>query len=105
MGTNYSDLSNEQLADQVRQSEIDLVSDKFSHSMNQLENTAQLKVARRNIAAMKTEIRRREIEQGLPKASMLNGTFAATSVGAGASEAGDDSSFLKGIVDKISGKE
>ncbi len=105
MGTNYSDLTNEQLAAQVRQGEIDMVSAKFSHSMNQLENTAQLKVARRNIAAMKTEIRRREIEQGLSKASVLNGIVAGRNAGAAAGDSGDDTGFIKGIVDKISGKE
>lgn len=106
MGTSYSDLTNEQLADQVRQNEMDMVTAKFSHSMNQLENTAQLKIARRKIAAAKTEIRRREIEQGLPKASVLNGIVAGNNVGADAAgDSGDDTSFLKGIVDKISGKE
>jgi len=98
------EMSDEQLVHRVLQAERDLVAARFRHSMNQLENTATLRVIRRNIARWRTEARRREAEAELPKDTLLG--RHARSFGADAAEAGDapaeKGGFLSGIVDKLS---
>ena len=51
----FTDLTDEQLVHKVLQVERDLVTARFKHSMNQLENTARLRVLRRDIARLQTE--------------------------------------------------
>ena len=103
----YAELSDQELVHRVLQAERDLVSSRFKHSMNQLENTATLRRIRREIARLRTEARRREQSNDLPKDSLLPqhaGTF-----GAGAGQQGEASAekggFLSGIVDKLTGKD
>lgn len=104
----YADMSDEQLVHRVLQVERDLIGARFKHSMNQLENTASLRVLRREIARLRTEARTRELREGLPKNGLLvrhRGTFRGP---AGATEArapAEKGSFLSGIVDKLTGKE
>jgi ribosomal protein L29 len=99
-----NELTDEQLVHKVLQAERDLVGARFSHSMQQLENTSELRVLRRSIARMLTESRRRESDQGLPKNALLESyknTFSAddgAEADVGSEEKGG---FLSGIVDKI----
>ena len=107
MGANQ-ELSDEQVVHRMLQAERDMVSARFKLSMNQLENTASLRVMRREIARLQTEARRREKEQDLPKnrlmalhrASFGGGETASTS-GATAEKGG----FLSGVVDRLANKD
>lgn len=104
---NYGDLSDEQLVHAVLRTERSLVRARFRHSTNQLENTAELKVLRRQVARMLTEARRREQVQGLGRDALLaghRGTFRAEGEEQ-AEAAPEKGGFLSGIVDKLTGKE
>ena len=101
---NFSELDDKALVHHLLQTERDLVESRFKHSMNQLENTASLRVLRRSIARARTELRAREIAKGDgPNAIMRahRGSFAAGAV------SGEDKKegFLSGVVDKLSGAE
>jgi large subunit ribosomal protein L29 len=105
MGT-FSDLSDEQLIHKALQIERDLVTARFKHSMNQLENTARLRVLRRDIARIQTEARVRELKAELPKNALLarhQASFGATRGTAPAQP--EKGGFLSGIVDKLTGKD
>jgi large subunit ribosomal protein L29 len=102
-----SDLTDEQLVHQVLQTERELVAARFKHSMNQLENTARLRVLRRTIAQLRTEARARETASGLAKNALFarhTASFAA-SRGTAAAAPAAKGGFLSGIVDKLTGKE
>jgi large subunit ribosomal protein L29 len=101
-----NDLSDEQLVHKMLGIERNLVASRFAHAQNQLENTASLRVLRKDIARIQTETRKREVQGGLPKDGLLaihRTTFKADGVGTdGGSESGG---FLQGIVDKLTGDE
>lgn len=106
MSATLGELTDEQLAHKVLQAERDLVAARFKHSMNQLENTAHLRVLRRDIARLRTEARVREQANGLEKDTLVSrhsSTFGASAPG-GAAQA-EKGGFLAGIVDKLTGKE
>jgi len=108
MSDNLSTLSDDALVAKIRERERELVRTRFAHSMNQLENTASLRVIRKDIARLQTEARAREVAQSRPKGSLLQLTAKkeaapeATTTPAAAPEKGG---FLKGIVDKLTNKE
>jgi large subunit ribosomal protein L29 len=99
------ELSDQDLVGKVVQIERDLVVARFKHSTNQLENTASLRVLRKEIARLRTEARAREVAQGLSK----DGLFAKYQGTASPTTASDapavKGGFLQGIVDKISSNE
>ena len=98
------ELSDGQLVERVLLYKRDLVEARFRHSMGQLENSASLKDLRRGIAQLLTEMRTREIDQGLPKDSLLTKhRFAIGAATEGVEESEETSGFLKGIVDKLTG--
>jgi large subunit ribosomal protein L29 len=99
-------LSDEALVHHELQLERDLVRRNFAHKTNQLENTAELKVLRRDIARTRTEERTREVAQGLAKDALRNrfrATFkpdvAASSTDSAAQ--GGTGGFLSGIANKF----
>lgn len=102
------ELSDKDLTHRLFRVERELVKARFDHSMQQLENTAVLRGMRRTIARIKTEARRRELEKGMDKDSLIRthrGSFKTDEV---AADTGDDDAsggFLQGIVDKLSGNE
>lgn len=107
---NFGALSDEALTHRLFDVERDLVAARFQHSMNQLENTARLRTMRKNIARIKTEARRREVEQGLGKDALIRSHRSSYKTGAAAEAADTGASeekggFLQGIVDKLSGKD
>lgn len=108
MAEQLQSLSDEQLVANLQSRERELVSLRFRHSMNQLENTATLRTVRKDIARIQTEARRREVAGGLSKGALV-ARHAATTAPAGTTETGaaapDRGGFLKGIVDKLTGKE
>jgi len=104
MATDYTD---EQLVHRVLQAERELVAARFKRSMNQLENTARLRVLRREIARLRTEARSRENANGLAKNALIvkhRTTFGGAVRPSGAAPA-EKGGFLSGIVDKLTGKE
>ncbi len=103
------EMGDEAVVHKVLTLERDLVAARFRHSLNQLENTASLRGLRREIARLRTEMRRREREQELPKDSLLHrfrGSFQGESAASGEpAEAGEKGGFLSGIVDRLTGKD
>lgn len=104
--TNVKELSDEQLVHRILNSERELVGARFTHSMNRLENTAQLRVYRREIARLRTELRNREVAQGSLKDSLLSSHRSSFSSGSAPDTSGPQrGGFLQGIVDKLSDAE
>jgi len=103
------ELSDEALTHQMFEIERTLVAARFQHSMGALENTASLGNLRRQIAQMKQEARSREIERGLPKASLFRlhrgGSQPVAAGESGQQEASEEGGFLQGIVDKLTNKD
>ena len=107
MGAQISELQDAELIHSLLASERQLIAARMQHSMNQLENTSQLAVLRKDIARMHSEARRREIAQGLDKDSLLH-THRRSFSADGAEAAGGDAEkggFLAGVVDKLTGKD
>jgi ribosomal protein L29 len=101
------DLEDKDLVHQVLAKERTLVANRFSHSMNALENTASLRHLKKDIARLRTEARSREIKRGLAKDSLLHEhrqTFGDSSAMED-TEVQEKGGFLSGIVDKLAGKE
>lgn len=108
MAESLQSLSDEKLVHDILSREYDLVRARFRHAQNQLENTATLSEIRRDIARMKTEVRSREITQGVSKGSILAGhrkTFGKEGGGQAAQAPAERGGFLKGIVDRLTGNE
>jgi len=105
MATDYTD---EQLVHRVLQAERELVAARFKRSMNQLENTARLRVLRREIARLRTEARARETANGLAKDALIvkhRATFGGVVTRPSGAAPAEKGGFLSGIVDKLTGKE
>src|SRR5690606_5630722 len=102
MANETTSLDDAALVRTLAQRQHALVRARFAHSMNRLENTASLRAIRKDIARLRTEIRRRELAAGLPKDGLLraNPVDARTleSASAGKAEGG----LLAGVVDKLS---
>lgn len=94
----FAETADSELVGQLRAAERDLVSDRFQHSLGQLENTAQLRV--RRLAKLLGELRRREMERGLPKGSLASLQVDAPAP-TGGEQKTDGGGFLSGIVDKL----
>jgi|JI6StandDraft_1071083.scaffolds.fasta_scaffold267187_2 ribosomal protein L29 len=77
-----------------------LVRARFARSMGRLENTASIGVVRREIAQIKTELRRRELASGLSKGE-LERRHGNVTVGASSAEARASGGLLAGAVDKL----
>lgn len=97
------DMDDAALVRDLVQKQQALVRARFQKSAARLENTASLADLRKGIARLRTEIRRRELAQGLPKDAIVgrNAVDARTldKGDAGAASGG----FLAGVVDKLSG--
>lgn len=99
---NLAELSDEALTHKLLDVERALVTARFRHSLNTLDNTSTLGGMKKDIARIKTEARRREIAQGLGKDALIRSHRSSyqPSADAGA-EADSSGGFLQGIVDKI----
>jgi large subunit ribosomal protein L29 len=81
--TDLKDLTDEQVVHAELQLDRDLVGLRFRKNADQLRNVNQIKVVRRNIARVRTEQRRRELNGGLTKDTLLEqhrATFTAAVV-------------------------
>jgi large subunit ribosomal protein L29 len=106
------EMSDEALVHREFSLERELLAMRFRHSMQELENTSQMRVLRKDIARIQTEARSRETQQGLPKNSLRDQYRSSFSAAGGESVEVDDAvqeapsgGFLSGIVDKLTGKE
>lgn len=59
---NLSDLSLEQLQDQVADSKLQLKKMKFTHSIQPIENPMEIRLAKRKVARLMTELSKRKNE-------------------------------------------
>ena len=57
------ELATNELAERIRTEEANYTQMLLNHSVSPLENPAQIKAARRNIARMKTVLRQRELNK------------------------------------------
>jgi large subunit ribosomal protein L29 len=60
--------SDADLQDQLNETTVSLEKMRFDHTVSGIENPLQLRAVRRDIARIKTEIRRRELEAFSPEA-------------------------------------
>ena len=60
------ELSSDELGKKIKEEEVNIVDLRFSHELKQLTNTAKLKLAKKEIARIKTILKERESEA--PKA-------------------------------------
>lgn len=58
----YRELSLEDLNSRIQEEELQYKKKKFAHAVSPLENPLELRWMRRNIARIKTELRKRELE-------------------------------------------
>ena len=57
------ELATNELAERIQTEEANYIQMLLNHSVSPLENPAQIKAARRNIARMKTVLRQRELNK------------------------------------------
>jgi large subunit ribosomal protein L29 len=57
------EMKSEELSQRIDEEEKNLVDLRFAHQLKQLTNTAKLKIARKDIAKMKTELKAREMAE------------------------------------------
>jgi len=96
-------LTDEQVVHAELQLDRDLVSLRFRKNADQLRDVNQIKTVRRNIARVRTEQRRRELEGGLSVNSLREAhrsTFAAV-----ASSTSEGSSFAADLGGQLEGDE
>lgn len=104
MAIDIANLEDAALVRSLYEQQRSLVRSRFALSMNRLENTAGLRVIRKDIARIQTEIRLRELAAGLPKDQLLrNHPVDLRSVEAGEGKGKSDSGLLAGVVDKLGG--
>ena len=103
----FTDFSDEQIVHRMLEVERELVTSRFKHSMNQLENTASIGGLRKEIAQLKTEAGRREQAAGISKNALFDRHAKSFGGATGAASAApaDKGGFLSGIVDKLTGNE
>ena len=56
------EMTNEELVKRIEEEEKNLVDLRFQHELKNLTNTAKLKLAKKDIAAMRTILKEREME-------------------------------------------
>lgn len=105
MSAEPKELSDADLASALMGAERELVAARFKLKMNQLENTASLRVIRRRMARLATEAGRRERASGAAKGSLLGRHAKASGTAASSVEAPAKGGFLSSVVDKLAGKE
>ncbi|MBA2319630.1 MAG: 50S ribosomal protein L29 [Deltaproteobacteria bacterium] len=98
---------NETLVASLGQTERELVQARLDLSIGRLENTARIRVLRKKYARISTKLRQAEIADNLAKGSLATQARISASpteapVETPAVEA--RGGFLKGIVDRLSGK-
>jgi large subunit ribosomal protein L29 len=57
------EMSTEEIKRRIQEEENNLMDLRFQHELKNLTNTAKLKLVRKDIARMKTELKNRELEE------------------------------------------
>lgn len=57
------DLTNEELKDKIKEEVANLTKIKFSHAISPIENPMKIKMSRRVVARLKTELKKRELSK------------------------------------------
>ena len=57
------EMKNDELVKRIQEEEKNLVDLRFAHQLKQLTNTAKLKLAKKDIAKMRTILKQRELEE------------------------------------------
>jgi len=70
------EMSTEEIQKRIAEEESNMVDLRFSHELKQLTNTAKLKLAKKDIAKMKTIIRERELKADSTKKEIKVGAQA-----------------------------
>lgn len=100
--SSYRDLDDAALVASLSENQFALVRARFALSMDRLEDTSSIRVLRKGVARMKTEIRRREVASGLGRDELLRRHQVVPVAGGGAGGAEEASGgFLAGVVDKL----
>ncbi len=95
----FRSMTDEELVHRCLELDRELVARRFLLHTGQLEDTASLRRLRKDLARAKTELRRRELDQGLPKDS-LHRRYARTWKPADReAEGGGAGGFLSRFVD------
>lgn len=105
MGTQFEGLSDDALVHGILQADRDAVGLKFRHVEGRLDDTTLIRQKRKEIARMRTELRSRELAQGLRKDALLDMHRKSFSPSAGSAAAASGGSFLEGVVDKLDEQE
>lgn len=90
------------LVAQLEASEVELLKLRFQHAQGQLQNSAKLGVVRKQIARLRTELRAREISDGLAKRALETQHRAgvAAYAASGSSPDGESGGLFSSAVDK-----
>jgi len=105
MANEYDGMSDEQIVHAILGTERELIGARFMHAQSRLENTSGLRVLRRNIARMQTEIRVREVAANLGKNALVAKYRGSFDAAAASDSTTADGGFLAGVVDKMSTEE
>jgi large subunit ribosomal protein L29 len=62
------ELKDEELIKQIAEEEKSMLDLRFAHQLKQLTNTAKLKLTKRDIAKLKTELKARQLAKKIPVA-------------------------------------
>ncbi len=105
MAVDLKSLSDQALVHEILSSERTLLTARFRHSQNMLEDTSELARIRKGIARLRTEVRGRELASGVAKDSMLSKYSASFAPKASEATGASGGGFLSGIVDKLAPQE
>jgi ribosomal protein L29 len=100
-GNAFAALEDAAVVSDLVQKQHGFVRARFALSMGRLEDTASIRVIRRDIARLKTEIRRREIDAGLRSGELERLHAKGVKLEQGGSEAVGTGGLLAGAVDKL----
>ena len=67
------EMKTDELVKRIQEEEKNLVDLRFAHQLKQLTNTAKLKLSRKDIAKMKTILKKRESEEKSPDSKTVEG--------------------------------
>lgn len=101
MADSINTLDDAALVTELARKERALVQARFSLSMNRLEDTSSLRVMRRDVARIKTELRRRELAEGLSKDTLIARHKVDPSTLGDGDGGAASGGLLSGVVDKL----
>lgn len=101
MAGQYTALEDAALVKELAVQQRSLVQARFALSMNRLDNTATVRTIRRDIARIRTELRRRELAAGANKDSLVAQHRVDVKSLGGGSESGSAGGLLASVDEKL----